>query len=59
MLLAFACALNAGVGVKVPASRRVSDEASASTSRCMNVANGTYAALSDRGWLSLTFKTTF
>jgi hypothetical protein len=25
----------------------------------MNVANGTYAALSDRGWLSLTFKTTF
>lgn len=25
----------------------------------MNVADGTYAALSDRGWLSLTFKTTF
>ena len=25
----------------------------------MNVANGTYAALSDRGWVSLTFKTTF
>jgi hypothetical protein len=25
----------------------------------MNVANGTYASLSDRGWLSLTFKTTF
>jgi hypothetical protein len=25
----------------------------------MNVANGTFAALSDRGWVSLTFKTTF
>jgi hypothetical protein len=25
----------------------------------MNVANGTFAALSDRGWASLTFKTTF
>ena len=25
----------------------------------MNVNNGTNAALSDRGWLSLTFKTTF
>jgi hypothetical protein len=25
----------------------------------MNVANGTSAALSDRGWYSLTFKTTF
>ena len=25
----------------------------------MNVANGTFASLSDRGWVSLTFKTTF
>ena len=25
----------------------------------MNVANGTSAALSDRGWISLTYKTTF
>jgi hypothetical protein len=25
----------------------------------MDVANGTFAALSDRGWVSLTFKTTF
>ena len=25
----------------------------------MNVANGTFGALSDRGWVSLTFKTTF
>ena len=25
----------------------------------MNVPNGTFAALSDRGWVSLTFKTTF
>jgi hypothetical protein len=25
----------------------------------MNVANGTPAALSDRGWISLTYKTTF
>jgi Protein of unknown function (DUF1302) len=25
----------------------------------LNFANGTFASLSDRGWVSLTFKTTF